>query len=85
MRQLKKTVVACAFMLTVGLSGCTDQEPGSSNNSAAVGADRDAHGCIGSAGYQWCARTNRCERPWELAKKQGFENTPEGFTDHCEQ
>ncbi len=32
-----------------------------------VGADRDAHGCIGSAGYSWCEQIGSCERPWELA------------------
>ena len=30
-----------------------------------VGGDRDAHGCIGSAGYSWCAAKNKCLRPWE--------------------
>jgi hypothetical protein len=30
-----------------------------------VGADRDAHGCIGSAGYTWCAVKNKCLRTWE--------------------
>ena len=53
------------------------------NKGKLVGADRDAHGCIGSAGYSWCARTNQCERPWELAKKQGFENTKAAFGKYC--
>ena len=48
-----------------------------------VGGDRDAHGCIGSAGYAWCERTGRCERPWELAKTAGFMLSPEGFQTHC--
>jgi hypothetical protein len=30
-----------------------------------VGGDRDAHGCIGSAGYTWCAVKNKCLRPFE--------------------
>jgi|GEM_PF-2030635 len=30
-----------------------------------VGSDRDAHGCIGSAGYTWCAVKNKCLRGWE--------------------
>lgn len=29
-----------------------------------VGGDKDAHGCIGSAGYSWCAPLNKCIRPW---------------------
>lgn len=28
--------------------------------------DRDAHGCIGSAGYTWSAPMNKCIRAWEL-------------------
>jgi len=48
-----------------------------------VGGDRDAHGCIASAGYRWCERSARCERPWELAKAAGFENTAEAFERHC--
>jgi hypothetical protein len=30
-----------------------------------VGGDRDAHGCIGSAGYSWDSVLNACTRPWE--------------------
>lgn len=39
---------------------------------ARVGGDRDEHGCIGSAGYSWCARENRCVRPWEVAREHGI-------------
>lgn len=49
----------------------------------APGSDRDAHGCIPSAGYSWCAHTNKCERPWELAKANGFENTREAYDKFC--
>lgn len=30
-----------------------------------VGGDRDAHGCIGSAGYVWSAPMGQCIRTWE--------------------
>lgn len=30
-----------------------------------VGNDRDEHGCIGSAGYSWCALKDKCLRVWE--------------------
>ena len=30
-----------------------------------VGADRDEHGCIGSAGYTWCEPKQKCLRQWE--------------------
>ena len=49
-----------------------------------VGADRDAHGCIGSAGYRWCARTARCERPWELAAAAAFANDAAAFAAYCD-
>ncbi len=32
-----------------------------------VGGDKDAHGCIGSAGYSWCEAKNKCLRVWEEA------------------
>ncbi|AUZ73889.1 MULTISPECIES: hypothetical protein [Aeromonas] len=32
-----------------------------------VGGDRDSHGCIGSAGYQWSALTKQCVRLFEQA------------------
>ena len=47
------------------------------------GSDRDAHGCIASAGYSWCARSQQCERPWELAEKQGFAVTRDAFEWYC--
>jgi len=50
---------------------------------AAVGADRDAHGCIGSAGYAWCAKENACVRPWELARQKGFEAGLDHFKRYC--
>lgn len=43
----------------------------------------NVQGCIPSAGYSWCARTNACERPWELAKAQGFDNTALAFDRYC--
>ena len=30
-----------------------------------VGNDRDEHGCIGSAGYSWCATKQKCIRIFE--------------------
>ncbi len=30
-----------------------------------VGGDRDAHGCIPSAGYVWSSASQKCVRPWE--------------------
>lgn len=39
--------------------------PPNSPTSVVVGGDRDAHGCIGSAGYSWCDAKQKCLRPWE--------------------
>lgn len=64
------------------LSAC-----GSGENTATdplVGNDRDAHGCIASAGYQWCRKTQTCERSWELAQSRGFDNTPAAFQAFCQ-
>ena len=39
-----------------------------------VGNDRDEHGCIGSAGYEWCELKQKCMRTWEeecLNQNQG--------------
>ncbi len=30
-----------------------------------IGGDRDAHGCIPSAGYTWCEAKQKCLRVWE--------------------
>ena len=30
-----------------------------------LGGDKDEHGCIPSAGYQWCEFTQKCQRFWE--------------------
>ena len=75
--------------LSVMLTACSEESGSSGNMSASpagkvVGGDRDANGCIGSAGYQWCASLNKCVRPWEIAKQQGFENTPDSFTAYCQ-
>jgi len=37
----------------------------SQNKTNLVGNDRDAHGCIASAGYSWCGARNECLRSWE--------------------
>ncbi len=54
-----------------------------SRPAAMLGSDRDGHGCIGSAGYSWCAREQRCARPWELAQARGFPVTDEAFRAYC--
>ena len=71
-----------ATVLAISLSACNETKP--SPVAPVVGGDRDAHGCIGSAGYSWCQATNQCERPWELANQRQFELTPEAFDKFCQ-
>ena len=33
----------------------------------ALGGTKDLHGCIPSAGFQWCEALGKCHRPWETA------------------
>ena len=75
-------------VLPTALAACNVAPPPPRDESVApmdrkVGGDRDAHGCIASAGYQWCERAKRCARSWELAKEIGFDNTQDGFAQYC--
>jgi hypothetical protein len=49
-----------------------------SSSTPLVGNDKDAHGCIGSAGYSWCEAKNKCLRTWE--EKCGSASTTEAIT-----
>jgi hypothetical protein len=69
------------------LAACSNTPPPAplpaSEPQRPIGGDRDEHGCLPAAGYQWCAKTDRCERPWELAKEKGFANTTEAYGAYC--
>ena len=58
------------IVLVACLTGCSLSDAVKSDDGKSLGSDRDIHGCIGSAGYSWCGRSNQCERPWELAEKE---------------
>ncbi|RQR52316.1 hypothetical protein DIE18_32070 [Burkholderia sp. Bp9125] len=77
-RFIPSVSLAAATVFT--LSACAAQ---STPPAPIVGGDRDAHGCIGSAGYAWCESTGQCERPWELAKQKGFANSAEAYAQFC--
>lgn len=81
MRRCTISRLLAAAAMTSLLCACANPSPGASSN--AVGADRDTHGCIGSAGYSWCEYTRRCERPWELATQKGFASSEERFARYC--
>lgn len=86
---MRGLVIASAIALS--LSGCP-QRPESPPDGlladtpkpVAVGGDRDAHGCIASAGYAWCESERACVRPWELAKQKGFENDADSYRRYCD-
>jgi hypothetical protein len=78
-----KKILLSLLIFIVFLTGCDSVESPPSEPAFLVGSDKDEHGCIGSAGYQWCAQTAECERPWELAKKIGFGNTSDEFMEYC--
>lgn len=75
----KEYTVAKLFLcsLTLLLVACSEPAPN------IVGNDVDEHGCKASAGYEWCAKTQQCERPWELAKKHDFKNSQSQFNTFC--
>ncbi len=50
-------------------------------NSPLVGNDRDAHGCIGSAGYSWCEVLQKCLRPWEEKCEAGAATSTDSAID----
>lgn len=51
-----------ALFLFLLLSACNGQKP---DGTPTVGGDRDKHGCIGSAGYQWSELRGECIRLFE--------------------
>ncbi len=78
--------ISVIFIITgLLIIACSDkEEPAEEEPSEATGAERDEYGCIPSAGYQWCAKTEQCERPWKLAEANGFEINEEAFNEFCE-
>jgi hypothetical protein len=74
-----KAVVFGIILLLVGLGGGyyfathytvtpqpkADQPLVGTPTQTLVGGDRDAHGCILSAGYSWCDIKQKCLRTWE--------------------
>lgn len=66
-----------------GMSGCISTPSKVENKVKLVGADKDAHGCIASAGYQWSEIRQECIRPWEkgmkLSKSQDSTSTTAAY------
>ncbi len=65
--QAQQGLVSSGSLYTTGWGGVGPRTWAALKNACnqVVGGDRDAHGCIPSAGYAWCASLNQCIRPWE--------------------
>ncbi|MBB1088686.1 hypothetical protein H4F99_09310 [Lysobacter sp. SG-8] len=89
MRRVPTVAVSVLCALLAACSAPPADPPASGDSSgtpaadAPVGGDRDAQGCIPSAGYRWCERSQACERPWELAEREGFPNEAGRFEEWC--
>ncbi len=59
-----------------GTAGGGTANGGSNGSNVIVGGDRDAHGCIGSAGYSWCEAKQKCLRAWEEPCSNATNNPP---------
>lgn len=80
---MKKLFLLMFFILVMGfvLAACGQVDDNNENNNQineneniVVGGDKDEHGCIGSAGYSWCALKNKCLRIWEEACDEELAN-----------
>jgi len=60
-----KLVLGIVVLVLIALGAWWYTSSQSTRPAPLVGGDRDAHGCIGSAGYTWCAARSACIRTWE--------------------
>lgn len=65
---MKWLIGAILVLSLIFVLGCTRQD--------IAGNDSDIHGCIGSAGYQWCESKQKCLRVWE----ESCSNTADSMT-----
>jgi len=62
----KKTISILVIVIVIIIGGFIAwRDVGAPTGNTIVGGDRDAHGCIPSAGYSWCEAKNSCIRTWE--------------------
>jgi hypothetical protein len=55
----------CVLVCEFSKSDSSQPTTPEATNPPIVGGDKDEHGCIGSAGYQWCENKQKCLRIWE--------------------
>jgi len=61
-----KQLYSSGLILLVLLFTACHPKTASTESDEIVGNDRDAHGCIGSAGYTWSKLRKECIRPFEV-------------------
>ena len=54
---MKKVILGSLLLGMLLAGGCTSEK--------LIGGDRDEHGCLPAAGYQWCPSEEKCMRMWE--------------------
>jgi len=66
---ISSTILVSGFAITghvIEISPSSVQLlPGTPTNPAAIGGDKDEHGCYIAAGYSWCESKQKCLRTWE--------------------
>lgn len=55
----------CTIMMGCGANSTQQTKSETTTDKPLVGSDRDEHGCIASAGYQWSTLLQNCIRPFE--------------------
>ncbi len=61
-----KAIMTITIIALLLVGACaTERTTTDSTTPPIVGGDRDAHGCIPSAGYTWCDTKQKCLRQWE--------------------
>lgn len=76
-------VFVFALVFALSLAACDKPDATVEATPVIVGADRDSHGCIGSAGYSWCAYEAKCVRSWELAKEKNIPLDEKSLSVYC--
>jgi hypothetical protein len=85
MQRLSILTIITILSAAIILSGCEEpKQLGPSQKP--IGGDKDAHGCLPAAGYQWCPSTQKCQRMWEdycEEYKDQFRGTKISSFDEC--
>lgn len=72
-----KNTLFCGLAVLLSVAACKD--PNQNNAPQAIGGDRNAHDCAGSAGYAWSEVQERCIRYFEEGIKLLPVKEPEGM------